>query len=70
MNTKLIILLAFFLSSTTAFANEGAAKEAEHQQTAEKHIDATAESHLTPDATKEHEQQKIENAHETEKHGK
>ncbi len=70
MNIKLMVLLAFFLSSTTAFANESAqAKEAEHQQAAEKHMDSSSESHLTPDDAKGHEQN-AENAHETEKHGK
>jgi hypothetical protein len=71
MNIKLMVLLAFFLSSATAFANEPAqAKDAEHKQAAQEHMDSAAESHLAPDAAQGHEQHQAENTHETEKHGK
>jgi hypothetical protein len=71
MNMKLMVLLAFFLSSATAFANESApAKDADHQQAAQEHTDGAAESHSAADAAPAHEQHQAENTHEAEKHGK
>jgi len=69
MNTKLIVLAAFLLSSTTAFANSTEAKAPEHQeathQAAEAHGEAKAEDHA---AAAEHEKPAAEAAHEAPVH--